>query len=130
MRTTTTDAVEVPRHVIDVVIGVYAQAAMQGRDFDPEVADALRAIVDRDLPAGRTPGTVRLDAEHAWHLADCGDAIDAFGLDEEDPTIWDHPAVVAQQTLADAVDDQAPHVASRLNATLETTATTHSSTNH
>jgi len=117
--TTTTETIDVPQTVIDTIVSLFAVAAQQGRDFNPAVADALRAIVDQRLPAGRQPGTVRVSAEAAWHLADCGDAIDVFDLDEDADSTWSHPAVRAQQQLADLVDDQAPATAARLGAELE-----------
>lgn len=117
--TTAAETIEVPQHIIDTSVSLFAVAAEQGQDFTPAVTDALRSIVNHDLPAGRTPGTVRLDAVHAWHLSNVGDALDTFGLDEDDPAAWRHPSVVAQQTLDQALYDQAPNVAARLTAELE-----------
>lgn len=117
--TITAEIVDVPQTVIDVVIATYARLAQQGHDFDPEITEALRGIVDRALPAGATAGTVRIGAAAAWWLADPGDALDAHGLDEDDPAVWEHPAVLAQQHLADLVDEQAPATAARLGAALE-----------
>lgn len=103
----TAEAVDVPQTVIDTVIAVFARLAQQGRDFDPEITEALRGIVDQNLPAGATPGTVRIDAAAAWWLADPGDALDAYDLDENNHAAWDHPAVLAQQRLADLAEQQA-----------------------
>jgi hypothetical protein len=111
--------VEVPRHTLDTIIALFAAAAQQHRDFTPEVTAALRAVLDTDLPAGSRPGTVLIAAAHAWHLSNVGDSIDIFDLDEDDPATWLHPSVAAQQALDQALYDQAPEVANRLNAELE-----------
>lgn len=119
MNITTAEAVDVPQTVIDAVIAVFATAAQQGRDLTPEVADALRAALDPRLPAGVQPGTVRISAEHAWHLSNVGDALDVYDLPEDNPATWQHPAVVAQQDLDQRLYDQAPETARRLTAELE-----------
>lgn len=115
--TTTTETVTVPKSVLGPIISTYVRTTEYNKtDLTADTKAALHTVFTPGPPAGDTPDTVCVDAEHAWHLAHNCDAMHVYGLDEEADETYQHPAVVAQHALMKLVADQAPETTTRLLA--------------
>jgi hypothetical protein len=111
----TRETVTVPRtHVVQLFTTIVKQAERDG-SIDETVKPALRDVLAVLGNAPKGGDTLTLDAEAAWRLQMESCAICFYDLDEAAEASYEHPAVKAENEVAQAILDQAPSTFDRLN---------------
>lgn len=112
------ETVTVPkRHISRLLTTLIEDVKRGGGALEGEVRDAVQAtLIDREGIPANPDDPWTLPADTAWWLVNTSYALGAYDLDECAKATYEHPAVIAEMEVQQALDEQAPATTAVLNA--------------